>query len=99
MGALTGVLIGNLVYAAHFDDEGRPRRRTDGRLVPVTARRPDGTVGWSTLLPQIVANMIRAGTSGTFADGRPKINGVVIGFASAIGRALCMAEISRQRPS
>jgi membrane-associated phospholipid phosphatase len=43
MGALTGVLIGNLVYAAHFDDEGRPRRRTDGRLVPVTARRPDGS--------------------------------------------------------
>jgi hypothetical protein len=58
----------------------------------------DGTVGWCTLLPQIVADMIRAGTSGTFADGSPKINGVVIGFASAIGRALCLAEITRQRP-
>ena len=49
----------------------------------------DGTRGWSSLLGQIVADMIRAGTNGTFADGRPKVNGVVVGFMGGIGRALC----------
>jgi hypothetical protein len=40
----------------------------------------DGTAGWGTLLSQIVGDMIRAGPCGTFPDGHPKINGVVIGF-------------------
>ena len=30
----------------------------------------DGTVGWSSLLAVIVGDMIRAGPSGTFAEGR-----------------------------
>ena len=48
----------------------------------------DGTAGWASLLAQITADMIRAGTHGAFADGRQKVNGVVIGFMSTIGRAL-----------
>jgi hypothetical protein len=48
----------------------------------------DASIGWSSLLSNIVADMIRAGTNGTFSDGHPKINGVVVGFMSEIGRAL-----------
>jgi hypothetical protein len=51
----------------------------------------DGSVGWSSLLGQIVADMIRAGPTGTFANGEPKVNGIVIGFMSIIGRALIPA--------
>ena len=51
----------------------------------------DGTVGWASLLPAIVADMVRAGTSGTFADGHPKVNGVVIGFMSVIGKVATIA--------
>lgn len=50
----------------------------------------DGTVGWSTLLAQIVADMIRAGPDGTWSDGRGRLNGVVIGFMGTIGKQLCM---------
>jgi hypothetical protein len=38
--------------------------------------------------------MVRAGTSGSWGDGHPKVNGVVIGFMGVISRAvtiLCMA--------
>jgi len=49
----------------------------------------DGSVGWSTLLGRIVADMIRAGPSGTFLDGHLKVSGVVIGFMRAIGEAAC----------
>jgi len=45
-------------------------------------------VGWSSLLAAIVGDMIRAGPSGTFADGTEKIDGVVVGFMSTIGKAL-----------
>src|SRR5438128_11486800 len=70
----------------------RPSFRHDGRSGPMqvdptceTGRRYgiellnscDGTVGWTSLLP-IVADMIRAGTNGAFADGHPKVNGIVI---------------------
>ena len=48
----------------------------------------DSTAGWASLLPAIVADMVRAGTSGTFADGHPKVNGVVIGFMSVVGARL-----------
>jgi hypothetical protein len=51
-------------------------------------RSCDGSVGWSSLLSDIVADMIRAGPDGAFADGRPKVNGVVIGFMSTLGSAL-----------
>jgi hypothetical protein len=51
----------------------------------------DGTNGWSSLLQQIVADMVRAGPCGTFADGHPKVNGIVIGFMGAIGRALAQS--------
>jgi hypothetical protein len=51
----------------------------------------DGSIGWSSLLGQIVADMIRAGPAGTFANGEPKAGGIVIGFMSIIGRALIPA--------
>jgi hypothetical protein len=62
-------------------------------------RSCDGTVGWVSLLPNIAADMIRAGTSGAFADGHPKVNGIVIGFMSVIGRTVCVAlpECQRRR--
>jgi hypothetical protein len=48
----------------------------------------DGTVGWSTLLSEIAADMIRAGTNGAFPDGHLKVNGIVIGFMGTIGSFL-----------
>jgi hypothetical protein len=45
-------------------------------------RTADGTNGWSSLLRCIVVDMIRAGPDGTFADGYPRMNGIVIGFMS-----------------
>ena len=48
----------------------------------------NGTVGWTALLPQIVADMIRAGPDGTWPDGGAKVNGLVVGFMGTIGRAL-----------
>ena len=39
-------------------------------------RTCDGTIGWGMLLSSIVADMIRAGPDGAFADGYPKINGI-----------------------
>jgi hypothetical protein len=45
MGTLAGTLIAHLVYNAHFDEAGRPRRRhllNDAHVVPVVGRRPDG---------------------------------------------------------
>jgi hypothetical protein len=49
----------------------------------------DGTVGWSSLLASITADMIRAGTDGVFPDGHPRVNGTVLGFMNTIGRAVC----------
>ena len=51
-------------------------------------RSCDGSVGWSTLLTQIVRDMIGQGPAGTWPDGATRINGVVVGFMSTIGRAL-----------
>jgi hypothetical protein len=48
----------------------------------------DGTHGWTMLLPSIVADMIRAGPTGTFANGEPKINGIVIGFVGVLSRII-----------
>jgi hypothetical protein len=48
----------------------------------------DGTAGWASLLPQIVAEMIGRGPDGVFPDGHPRTNGVVIGFMGTIGKAL-----------
>jgi hypothetical protein len=53
-------------------------------------RSCDGSAGWTSLLQQIVADMIRAGTSGAFA-GHPKVNGIVIGFMGQIGRTVTFA--------
>ncbi len=47
----------------------------------------DGTVGWSSLLANVVADMIGAG-AGTWPDGSARINGVVVGFMQTIGRQL-----------
>jgi hypothetical protein len=49
----------------------------------------DGTHGWSSLLQNIVADVICAGPAGTYANGKPKTNGIVIGFMGVIGRAMC----------
>ena len=51
----------------------------------------DGTWGWASLLPSVVADMILAGTHGTHADGQPKINTVVLGFTVALGHELARA--------
>lgn len=50
-------------------------------------RSCDGSVGWSTLLGSIVADMIRAGPSGTFPDGHLRVSGVVTGYMRTIGEA------------
>jgi hypothetical protein len=55
----------------------------------------DGTVGWSSLLTDIVKDMIGAGRAGTWPDGGVRINGVVVGFMSRIGRELCFSASSR----
>jgi hypothetical protein len=49
-------------------------------------RTADGSYGWSLLLSDIVGDMIRAGPTGTYANGEPKVNGIVIGFMSTINR-------------
>jgi hypothetical protein len=61
---------------------------TGARYAREFLRSCDGTAGWVSLLPQIVADMIRAGTNGTFADGHPKVDGIAIGFMSVISRAV-----------
>jgi hypothetical protein len=50
----------------------------------------DGTIGWSSLLAAIVADMILAGPSGAFPNGHPQVNGIVIGFMGAIGEVVCL---------
>jgi hypothetical protein len=63
-------------------------------------RSCDGTVQWASLMGNITADMIRAGTNGTSANGRPKVNGIVIGFMSVIGRAVCAsAALLKERQS
>lgn len=54
----------------------------------------DGTVGWATLLAQIVRDMIGAGPSGQWGDGQAKTDGIVTGFMNTIGRALCASDTS-----
>jgi hypothetical protein len=65
-------------------------RETGRRYAIEFLQSCDGTVGWVTLLPQIVSDMVCAGASGTYADGHPKVNNVVMGFMAVIGRATCM---------
>jgi hypothetical protein len=61
-----------------------------GRVYAVEFLRScDGSVGWSTLLANIVADMIRAGPSGTFPGGHLRVSGLVIGFMTTIGEATC----------
>jgi hypothetical protein len=48
-------------------------------------RRAGGLI----LLGSIVADMIRAGPSGTFPDGHLRVSGVVTGFMTTIGEAAC----------
>ena len=67
----------------YFED-----RQTGKRFAIEFLRSCDGTNGWVTLLPQIVGDMIIAGPSGTFADGWPKVNGIVVGFVGTISKVL-----------
>ena len=56
-------------------------------------RSNDGTVGWTTLLGQIVTDMINAGPRAErWPNGRPHANGLVIGFMKVLGEVLCAAE-------
>ena len=48
----------------------------------------DGSNRWRALLSDIVGDMTRAGPSGRYPDGRPRINGIVIGFMTVIGGAV-----------
>jgi hypothetical protein len=43
------------------------------------------------MLGCIVGDMIRAGPSGYFGDGTPKINGIVIGFMGVLNTAVALA--------
>jgi hypothetical protein len=55
----------------------------------------DGTFGWATLLSRIVNGMIRAGPGKElWGDGRPKSNGLVIGFMSVLSDVLCAAHFN-----
>lgn len=49
----------------------------------------DGSLGWASVMGPIIGDMIRRGPSGYRKDGTPQIDGMVIGFALAIGEALC----------
>ncbi len=50
----------------------------------------NGTVGWSSLLAQIVGDVIHRGPQGKkFSDGHRSPGGLVVGFMGEIGRALC----------
>jgi hypothetical protein len=51
----------------------------------------DGTIGWSTLLGQVIGDMIRAGPTDKYASGEPKCDGVVIGFTRKIGAMVSLA--------
>jgi hypothetical protein len=54
----------------------------------------DGSVGWASLMGQIVTDMINAGTIvGRWPNGRPKSNGIVIGFMSVIGSAVTHSRV------
>lgn len=55
----------------------------------------DGTFGWATLLGSIVNDMIRAGpTKELWGSGRPRSNGLVIGFMSVLSDVLCAAHFN-----
>jgi hypothetical protein len=56
----------------------------------------DKTCGWASLMPSITADMIRAGTTGSFANGYPRVNGIVIGFMRVIGSALVHSRVLDQ---
>jgi hypothetical protein len=52
----------------------------------------DGTYGWLSLLPAIVADMIEAAPrEETWPNGKPKTNGIVIGFMSVISKAAALS--------
>lgn len=58
-------------------------------------RSCDGSLGWSTLLTQIVRNMIGAGPDGIWPDGHVRTNGIVVGFFSTIGMSLALSYARR----
>jgi hypothetical protein len=53
----------------------------------------DKTVGWASLMPAIVKDMIDAGTDGRWPDGDARVNGIVGGFMGVIGRALMHSRV------
>jgi hypothetical protein len=59
----------------------------------------DGTIGWSSIVGQIAADMILAGPDHADARGRSGVNGVVIGFMGTVGSVLaaCMPVVLSQR--
>jgi hypothetical protein len=55
-------------------------------------RSCDRTVGWTSLLGQMVTDMIGAGPVETWPNGRAKASGLVIGFMRTISQALCFVD-------
>jgi hypothetical protein len=60
----------------------------------------DGSIGWSSIVGQIAADMVLAGAQGSLRhDGSHRADGVVIGFMGTIGSVLaaCMPVVLSQR--
>ena len=55
----------------------------------------DMTVGWGTLLPIIVADMVKAGPAFQWPNGRPKADGIIIGFMGVVTKAVMVALYQR----
>jgi hypothetical protein len=51
----------------------------------------DGTVGWSSLLAPILADMFRAGHAGVRPDESIRLDGIMVGFMSTIGKVLAVS--------
>jgi hypothetical protein len=60
----------------------------------------DGTVGWTSLLPQIVSDMISAGPQEPpLPGGFQNPGGIVIGFMSVIGKAAAFPWLAHHSPA
>jgi hypothetical protein len=55
----------------------------------------DRTYGWTTMLTEVVGDMIRADEGEKWRDGRTKMNGVVIGFLNTLGKLLSIGALAR----
>ena len=56
----------------------------------------DGTIGWNTLLAQIVGDIVRIGPSRKWPDGGVSCGGVAVGFFAEISRTLALSEFTKR---